>query len=90
MFVDGSGQALGKLRVSLGFKGPVHSRSRGSKYLSYVLSALLWELSIVTREISNMGPGEGKKKFKERKQREEKGTLLSCYFMVGALYQLFP
>lgn len=87
--MDGGGQALGKLRVSLGFKGPVHSRSRVSKYLSYVLSALFWELSIVTREISNMGPEEGKKRVKEGRQREEKGTLLSCCFMLGALDQLF-
>lgn len=87
--MDGGGQALGKLRVSLGFKGPVHSRSRVSKCLSYVLSALFWELSIVTREISNMGPEEGKKRVKERRQREEKGTLLSCCFMLGALDQLF-
>lgn len=51
--------------------GLVPSRSRVSKYLSYVLILLLWELSIATREVSNMGPGEGKKRVKERRQREK-------------------
>lgn len=63
--------------------GLVPSRSRASKYLRYVLSALLWKLSIATKEISNMGPGEGEKKVKERRQREEKGTLLSCFCARG-------
>lgn len=60
----------------------VPSGSRVSKCPGDVLSGLLWELSIATREISEMGPGDRKgRRVKERRQREEKGTLLSCSFM---------